>query len=106
MSKDLKQRWQEIEEKSAPILLIRLTRNYLVWIEPPCGVRWETADDYKFGGETELGKVLCGAAAVMGIPSDHLDEEERLVFKKIVGEGVAEGFEKHFPSRSFLVTVG
>lgn len=93
-----KQQWSDCEVRH----LILSSDDFIVFLDNDLDVDWSTSQKYD-DNETEdaakeLNEILIRAATVECIPNDHQEENVRLNFKRMVGEGVARAIERDYDS--------
>jgi hypothetical protein len=93
---------QKLEERASrwanlPIhFLVISTEQYIVFLDEAYDVDWQTTDEYDRAHEadwTERGSVLNRVAFLQAVPVGHLEDSQRLGFRRMLGEAVARAFD-------------
>ncbi|MDR3492160.1 MAG: hypothetical protein P4M12_09005 [Gammaproteobacteria bacterium] len=102
---DYHEQWCHIKRKYD----IRITKNYIVYIDLEDDIDWETTEEYDNTEEQQNleahNSVINDAALLEVTPSDGLQPKQILQFKRLIGEALACSFDRDYDNARKMLDV-
>jgi hypothetical protein len=89
-----------------PDYLIRVTKDYIVYLDKENDLDWETRPEYDKHGPADRKKhnaVLSDAAVLECTPCHGLPTQTKRQFKRLIGEGLSCSFENDYPNAAQMI---
>jgi hypothetical protein len=101
-SGDYAQKWSHVKYR----YLIRSAENFIVFIDDDLDIDWITSPEYDAKGHKDNERhnsILNDAASLEATPCDGLRADMRLLFKRLIGEGITRSLEHDYVSAAKML---